>query len=467
MNTIRVQKLVTTSLCGLALTCLNLFAQSPSPRVPVGHPIAPLFQFVPSGPLPEAQPQISNPSLAVTVKQSYDGADFNSSGCGCLPPDTNAAVGGNYVAESVNFEFKVFDKTSGAVLLDESLASLFGAASGGDPYVLYDELADRWYVNAFDSSDAGLFIAVSNDNTPIHGFKTYDLNNIGGFPDYAKPGYNKDAVFIAYNDFGSNNGYARIISINKANLLGGTLTYFLSTPANQFRAMPPAQLHGDTTGGVEWFVSTDGTDSGGTTMRVTKMTNYLGNSPSFTYTSLTVPAYQNATTADQPGGPGSVTTFPNTTTTQVQYRKGHLLTAMASGRSKDGFRYPKGMFFEIDVTTGTPVLKKHPVIDPGPRVAVQMPSADEDIKRHVGLTWIESSSSEYVSMWVGGQSKLVKTAVAPGLSFMADSFRIGDYSSTVIDPTDGVTFWSANEYVGANGGSDIWNTHLAAYTIHP
>ena len=75
--------------------------------------------------------------------------------------------------------------------------------------------------------------------------------------------------------------------------------------------------------GVEWFVSTDGTDAGGTTIRVTKMTNYLSNSPSFTYTSLPVTEYRNASRADQPGG--SVTTFPNTTTTQVQCHKGHLV----------------------------------------------------------------------------------------------------------------------------------------------
>jgi hypothetical protein len=114
--------------------------------------------------------------------------------------------------------------------------------------------------------------------------------------------------------------------------LSGTLSYFVSHPAFQFRAMPPAQMHGEKEsvwhqkgGGVEWFVSTDGTDAGGNTIRVTKMTNYLSNSPSFTYTSLPVTPYRNTSQANQPGG--SVTTFPNTTTAQVQYRKGHLVTA--------------------------------------------------------------------------------------------------------------------------------------------
>jgi hypothetical protein len=72
------------------------------------------------------------------------------------------------------------------------------------------------------------------------------------------------------------------------------------------------QMHGDTTGGVEWFVSTDGTDASGTTMRVTRMTDCLTIHAQFAYTWLPVETYKDAPRADQPGG--SVTTFPNTTT---------------------------------------------------------------------------------------------------------------------------------------------------------
>jgi hypothetical protein len=45
---------------------------------------------------------------------------------------------------------------------------------------------------------------------------------------------------------------------------------------------------------------------------------------------------------------------------------------------------------------------------------------------------------------------------------MPFSFRTGDYSSTVLD-SDGLTFWSANEYNGSNGANDIWLTHIASY----
>jgi hypothetical protein len=379
-------------------------------------------------------------------------------------------VGNNFVVETVNVQIRIFDKTTGSILLDEPLSTFFGAFSGGDPYVVYDDTADRWYVSAFDSTDAGLFLAVSNDGNPLDGFQpTYHLTGVGGDPDYEKPGFDKDAIFISYNDFGSSGADAAIASIDKAAALSGTLTYYVSHPIPQFRAMPPAQMHGDEAGGVEWFVSTDGTDSGGSTIRVTNMTNYLSNAPSFTYTSLPVTQYQYAQKADQPGG--AVTVFPNTTTTQVQYHNGHLVTAMASSTASDGFVYPKGLYYEVDVSGGTPTLLQQGVIDPGAGVAVQMPSVDEDTNGSLGLTWMESSNSEYLSMWVGTLlkpvGKLATAVAAPGGGFFFDNSRIGDYSTTVLDLSNGRTFWTANEYIGADGATDIWRTHLASFSAGP
>jgi hypothetical protein len=406
------------------------------------------------------------------IGQSYDGIDFLSTPI-FIPPDTNAAAGNNFVVETVNGQIRVFDKTTGKILLDEPLETLFGAFSGGDVYVVYDDTADRWYISAFDSNDTGLFLTVSVDGNPLHGFlPTYHLTNVGGFPDYQKPGFNKDAIFISFNNFGPGGAAAATIaSIDKAAALSGTLTYFVSHPAFQFRAMPPAQMHGEKESvwhhkesGVEWFVSSDGTDAGGSAIRVTKMTNYLSNSPSFTYTSLPVTPYRNASHANQPGG--SITTFPNTTTTQVQYHKGHLVTAMASSLALDGFVNPKGLVFQVDVSSGTPTLLQEVVIAPGAGVAVQMPSVDEDSKGNLGLTWMESSIREYLSMWVATidtDGKLAASVTAPGLGFFFANSRIGDYSTTVLDLSDDGTFWSANEYIGTDGSTNLWRTHLTSF----
>jgi hypothetical protein len=444
-------------VCALSFASTTLFARQGTPMRTGNVKVQPQNNSQPHNVL-------SGPKGA-PIGQSYDGIDFAGSNCPCYPPDTNAAVGNNFVVETVNLQIRVFDKTTGNILLDESLATFFGVPPLSDPYVVYDDTADRWYVSAIDGTGTGLFLAVSKDGDPRDGvLQTYHLKNLGS-PDYPKPGFNADAIFVSFNDFNSIDDHATITSIDKAAALKGKLKYFVSNPKSQFRAMPPAQMHGDQNGGVEWFVSTDGTDAGGNTIRVTKMTNYLSKSPSFTYTSLPVTPYQSAIRADQPGG--AVTTFPNTTTTQVHYRNGHLVTAMASALAADGFMYPKGLIYQVDLSGGTPSLKQQVVIDPGPNVAVQMPSVDEDSNGNLGLTWIESSNSEFLSMWIGTvplRGKFAASVAAPGGGYFYYNDRIGDYSTTVLDSSDGKTFWSANEYIGTDGGSDIWLTHITSFT---
>ena len=280
---------------GLAFTPTTLFAQQFAPTIPSPVPFqndSPNAQELRAAPIGDVR--VGDPG-GVQIGQSYDGIDFRGSSCGCLPPDTNAAVGNNFVVETVNVQIRIFDKTTGVILLDEPLESFFGAFSGGDPYVVYDDIADRWYVSAFDSSDTGCsWRCRSTATRSTDSCRRTTSRMLAVSPTTRRLGFNKDAIFISYNDFGSGGAAATIASIDKAAALSGTLTYFVSHPAFQFRAMPPAQMHGDTTGGVEWFVSTDGTDAGGNTIRVTKMTNYLSNSPSFTYTSLPVTPYQNA-----------------------------------------------------------------------------------------------------------------------------------------------------------------------------
>ena len=76
----------------------------------------------------------------MNVRQSYDGIDFLISDCLCYPPDTNIAVGNDYVVETVNKQMRIFDKRTGTRLLDEPLRLVLGnALFRGDPYVVYDD----------------------------------------------------------------------------------------------------------------------------------------------------------------------------------------------------------------------------------------------------------------------------------------------------------------------------------------
>jgi hypothetical protein len=143
---------------------------------------------------------------------------------------------------------------------------------------------------------------------------------------------------------------------------------------------------------------------------------------------------------------------------------------MSSAVAADGFTYNKGLYYVVNISGGTPTLVKQGVVDPGAGVSVQMFTAAMDGRGDLGFTWMEGSSTEYVSMWVGAldtQGHFSSYDATPNAGFFNVSFRIGDYSTIVIDPTDGNTFWSANEYSGQDSATDIWRTHITSFSLPP
>src|SRR5262249_14457048 len=130
----------------------------------------------------------------------------------------------------------------------------------------------------------------------------------------------------------------------------------------------------------------------------------------------------------------------------------------------DGFVYPKGLYYQIDVNG--PKLIQQGVIDPGPGVAVQMASVAEDRQGNLGFTWMEASSTEYLSIggWEIANGPFSSQPAPPGGGFFSVNSRIGDYSTIVVDWSDGQTFWAANEYIGPDGFSNIWRTHITSFT---
>ena len=196
----------------------------------------------------------------ITLGLGIDGAtgtDSNNN-CGCLPPDTNAAVNDSYVVETVNEEFLVFDKASGTELFSEPLSSFFapiGDPSIGDVYVVWDPSVGRWYVDAISANNEGnLLFAISNDSNPLNGFSNQYVipsASSGDLADFPKFGYNADYITFAANDFGS--GQAKVTVINKADALAGSLVDVQLSPSFQFRALVPAQDPTAKPGDPIWF----------------------------------------------------------------------------------------------------------------------------------------------------------------------------------------------------------------------
>ena len=148
-----------------------------------------------------------------TVDLSFNGIGFPGVACNCAPPDTNGEVGATQYVQMVNEGFQVFDKTTGASLLGPSgiqtLWQGFGGVcetnGGGDPVVLYDQLADRWIITQFagTSIPTDECIAVSTTGDATGSYHRYGFHLGSNFFDYPHLGVWPDAYYMSMNVFNS------------------------------------------------------------------------------------------------------------------------------------------------------------------------------------------------------------------------------------------------------------------------
>jgi hypothetical protein len=156
------------------------------------------------------------------------------------PPDINGAVstgtgGAGQNATVVNSHITVWTKsTTPSQLMDLSLASYFGYTNQSifDPRILYDRFWNRWIVSAEafpESSSVQCFQLGLTTGPDLTGaFFNYNCINAvqlcgtGNFFDYPQIGYTQDAVIVTGNCFGAA-GYlgSKAIAIAKAILYNG------------------------------------------------------------------------------------------------------------------------------------------------------------------------------------------------------------------------------------------------------
>ena len=421
----------------------------------------------------------------VQVGPNFQGLAFSDQDCGCIPPDNGFAVGPNNVVEGINTAIRIYDK-AGNILLTQQFRDFFaplGTSNLSDPYIVYDDIANRWYVLILDFSSftfSDILFAASNDSNPMDGFSFQQRIHVGDtdFIDFPKMGFNADAIVITGNDFfeGQSAQSLAVVAIDKTALLGGTFTDYISqrTPGfpDHFRGEVPAWMHGSMPGDPMYLLSENGFENG-SAIRVTVMTNILSTSPVFTDTPISVNPYQAPPLAAQPGGGVVVTN--DTTFTRADWRvvngQGLLVGVHTVSEADDGFSTARARWYEID-TTGTPSLVQEGTINPGPGVSTYFGTAAINAAGDIGMTYMQSSATEFISMVVAGRNAndpmgtmAPGSVVAPGTSFGLNfEARAGDYSGIAVDPSDNMTFWGSNEYSGTD---PVYNTFIASFQVVP
>lgn len=414
-------------------------------------------------------------ALEVEIGLNFTASSLNESGF--IPPDSQLAVGEEHLVELVNGRYAVYRKSDGGLLESNSLdgfwidAGVFPEFFAFDPRVLYDTSSGRWFaVSADDQDDPNNFlVAVSQTSDPSSGWTAFAIpSDTAGvtWADFPMLGLDGSRVVISANMFTFGGGFAApsVLVIPKADLLSASPSV---ANATLFERIPQLGLT------PQPVVDRDASSSAGILLSDFSLVGFLVRhdivgdplAPALLGpTLLPTQGFGPPPPAPQPGPKPGLETGD----TLAQFESAPVLrgsSIWAVGNVDVGGRV--GLrWLEIDAESNeilqTGVLSH-------PELALYYGSIAVNEHGHVVIGCSGSSETQFVSSYaiVGETQGGVTTFGEPILlqAGHADYFvdygtgrnRWGDYSATLVDPSDSRVFWTTQEFVLAE---DVWATQI-------
>lgn len=368
---------------------------------------------------------------------------------------------------------------------------------GGDPILLYDELANRWLISEFTSPFTGNFFCVyiSKTSDPIvGGWWAYKFEGVQ-FPDYPKYGVWHDAYYVGSNEPAS----PRVYAMDRTSMLTGAAATMQTKNVSPrlsgfgFQMVTPATVDGATAppgGSLGIFVR----------HRDDEVHNAGSNNPSEDYldiftmdvdfatpsnTTLTGPVSLAIAEFDSdlcglvsfscidqpsPSAPG-LDPLREVVMWRLQYRNTGPYEKLVGSHATDvnGSDRAGVRWWELRRTGGGAwTLEQEgtyaPLSDSHSR---WMSSVSSDTAGNIAVGYSAGSStlsagirySGRLSSDPAGTLTQTETTIQSGAGSQSAQ-RWGDYSAMAVDPSDGCTFWYTNEYAVSNGS---WNTKVASF----
>jgi hypothetical protein len=427
---------------------------------------------------------------APEMKISFNGGTAS----GFRPYDPSGAAGPSHYVQMINSTtFRIYNKTSGALLLTGTLGNLWNPPTGnsGDPIVLYDKPANRWMLAQFGTStDRKIYIAVSTTADPTGSYYTYTYTS-PQFPDYLKFSVWHDGYYMT-----SNQSTQKVFAFERTAMIAGTpgarAVYVNYTPpkAGFFVPLPGCAADGTlpATGPCPIFSYSDNGWGTGFFDRVNiynMAVNWVPTTPTATIalaSNLTAAAFDGSYNAQwndcpQPGtnqkldGIGGAMMYRAQWKSWNGYNSVLLNWAVRISSTQRGIKWCE---LRQNQSTGVWTMHQEGIYAPGTDTR-WMGSICMDNNGSIGLSYLRSNStSMYPSLyWTGRRScdplgtlPLTETVAATGTGYQTGTNRVGDYAHQCLDP-DGVTFWSTSEFMGGTSGSSAARTRIFSYQISP
>src|SRR6185312_4410383 len=156
----------------------------------------------------QQDPVVQNTMGVMTITAPLVNFDGQSDNFSC-PNDPNGAVGPTQFVQMYNSSYAVYSKTGTLLKGPVDLKTIFTHIPGddGDPVVLYDKFADRWFLSEFQASSTpcGFQVAISKTGDATGSYYVYYFTNSAwtasppNFPDYLKFSMWTDGYYMTAN----------------------------------------------------------------------------------------------------------------------------------------------------------------------------------------------------------------------------------------------------------------------------
>ena len=403
---------------------------------------------------------------------------------------------------------------TGAVL-NVNLHSFFGNAALGitqvtDVHVRFDRLSDRWFLIAQDKSHSSrnyLIVAVSNSTliTSSSTFSFYYIESTTGsltpdddYFDYPTLGIDNAALYVGTNVF--NKAYtvdkgSSLFVINKASLLSGNVSFRVwqyGIGSNKSGSdgvagilAPQGVQNDDSTSNTGYFIGVNWAAYG--SLVIKKISNPGGDATLsddivLTVPTTIVPIYQAALGSAGKLGVIDDRLFNATIMKNKINGLSSLWTAQCieinaygvatSGGGRNGSRW-----YEITNLNSTPTLRQAGTVfdnaTTNPKGFIY-PSIAMNGQGHAILGATTSSANRrtqvaYTTRYaddVLGKMQTYDTVTQATSPYVYDAapYRWGDFSQTVVDPTDNMTIWTFQQYAA---GTNQWGMRAVEFKAPP
>lgn len=411
------------------------------------------------------------------TNQNREAVNFNGLTSSSYPPDPSGAAGQDYFVQAINSSYRVYNKDGSAASSAFSLSSLWtGSSNDGDPIVMYDRYAERWFISQFQaSSPYEILIAISETSDPLGSYYAYTFT-FSSLPDYPKFGVWPNGYYMSANT-GSNNC---VVFEREKMLLGDNtasmITMTFPTMQYFFRSYAPAYAEGPTEPEADepfyFFHVQDDSWTGVSEdhIKVIKCDvdwDTPSNSSVSISQSITTDAFNTVFTNNwdditQKGTTQKLDAVAGIFMYRAQYIRfsDHNTVMLCHAVDVDNTNRAGMRWYELrEDNDGVWYIYQQSTYSPDSDNSRWMGSVTMDKLGNIAMAYCFAGSDNYAGIRYTGrfaddplnQMTVEEQIAIEGAGSQTVANRYGDYSQMSLDPEDDWTFWFTGEYLGSGG----------------